>query len=58
MEDPVSQKIGPIYKGKYLGHRSLYDYECKRMRPKVAMVGFADGSMMAPWKDESFEIWS
>ena len=50
MEDPMSPK--------FLGHRSLYDYECKRMRPKVAMVGFADGVVQVPWKDESFEIWS
>ncbi len=43
---------------KFLGHRRLCDYVCKRMRPKVAMVGFADGSMLVPWKDEACEIWS
>jgi hypothetical protein len=28
------------------------------MRPKVALVGFAEGSMLTPWKDEGMEVWS
>ena len=43
---------------KFLGHRNLSEFYCKRMRPKVALVGFAEGSMLTPWKDEGMEIWS
>ena len=56
MSDPEASTVFP--KRKFLGHRRLWDYECKRMRPKVAMVGFAEGVVQVPWKDESFEIWS
>lgn len=53
MENPMSD-----IESRFLGHRNFKEYHCKRMRPKVAMVGFADGAYHAPWKDESFEIWA
>ena len=57
MEDSVTDTDWRS-KRKFLGHRNLHDYTLKRMRPKVAMVGFADGVVQVPWKDEAFEIWS
>lgn len=43
---------------KFLGHRRWADYLMEKTRPKVAMVGFAEGSNEVPWKDESMEIWA
>lgn len=54
----IMTDIPPMKDFKLLGHRKWQDYTMEKTRPKVAMVGFADGITQVPWKDESMEIWT
>lgn len=55
--EPAEELRPKTYERQFLGSRRWQDWLLKRTRPKVALVGYADGSRSVPWGDESFEIW-